>query len=123
VLKAGDTVTEDIASVFSLLKIEPMEIGLEMVAAIEDGIIYSKDVLDIDDSYYINEIAKAVHQAINFSVNSGYPTEKTIDIMLQKAFNEAKNLAIDSNLLEKEFVDDLLMKAVRQAKSLEEISK
>ncbi len=123
VLKAGGAVTEDIASVFSLLKIEPMEIGLELVAAIEEGIIYIKEVLDVDESHYISEIERAVHYAINLSVNSGYPTEKTVGIMIQKAFNEAKGLAVDCNVVEKEFVDDLLMKAARQAKSLEEISR
>ena len=56
VLKSGESVSEDIVNVFSLLKIEPMEIGLGLVVAIEDGIVYKKDVLDVDESYYVNEI-------------------------------------------------------------------
>ena len=123
VLKAGEAVTEEIASVFSLLKIEPMEIGLELVVALEDGIVYKKDVLDVDDSYYISEIEKALRQAINLSVNAGYPTQLTVDIMIQKVFNEVKNLCIECNILEKEFVDDLLVRAIREVRSLEEIIK
>ncbi len=121
VLKAGEAVTEDIANVFSLLKIEPMEIGLELVVALEDGIVYKKGVLDIDESYYENEILGAVQKAINLSVNAGYPTQLTVDIMIQKAFNEVKNLCVDLDILEKDFVDDIIIKAIRQAKSLEDI--
>ncbi len=123
VLRAGETVTEDMANVFSLLKIEPMDIGLELVATLEEGILYKKDVLDVDDSYYISEIEKALQHAINLSVNAGYPTSKTIDIMIQKVFNEAKNLCIECSVVEKEFVDDILMKAVMEAKSLEEMTR
>ena len=123
VLKAGEAVTDDIASVFSLLKIEPMEIGLDLVIAMEEGLIYKKDVLDVDDSYYINELENAARQAVNLSVNSGYPTKLTVDIMIQKIFNEVKNLCIECDILEKEFIDDLLLKAIREAKSLEGVIK
>ncbi len=123
ILKSGESVNEDVVNLLSLLKIEPMEIGLELIVVIEDGIIYKKEVLDVDDSYYENEMISAVQKAINLSVNSGYPTEKTVEIMIQKAFNEVKNLCVDLDLLEKDFVDDIIIKTIRQATVLEELTK
>lgn len=117
--KSGDMITADMVSVFSLLKIEPMEIGIEVVAAYEDGIVYGKDVLDVDVDSYKSQIMDCVHKAVNLSVNIGYPTKLTIELMIQKAFNEAKNLCIESNAIEKDFIDDVLRKAALEAKCLE----
>jgi len=119
VCKPGDVVTSDIADVLSLLKIEPMEIGLDLVAAWEDGMVYDRDILDVSVEDYIRDMENAVHQAVNLSVNVGYPTGLTIKLMLQKAFNEARALCTDAGILEKDFIDDILLKAIREAKSLE----
>lgn len=117
--KAGETITADMVSVFSLLKIEPMEIGIDVVAAYEDGIVYDKSVLDVDVETYTKDLMDCVHKAVNLSVNAGYPTKLTIDMMIQKAFNEAKNLCIEANVIEKDFIDDVLRKSALEAKALE----
>jgi len=119
VCKAGAQITADMVGVFSLLKIEPMEIGIELISAWEDGMIFDKDVLDISVDDYINEIKKCVQYGVNLSVNVGYPTKFTIGLMLQKAFGEARTLCIDANVVEKDFIDEILLKAIREAKSLE----
>ena len=120
VVKAGEAVNDDVEKLFSLLNIEPMEIGLDLVGVLEDGVVYKKEVLDIDEDYYEKEIGRAAQQAINLSVNADYPTKLAIDIMIQKAFHEAKALSIDADIIEKDFIDELLRKAAREAKSLEE---
>jgi large subunit ribosomal protein L10 len=118
IIKAGEAVNEDAVAVLSLLKIEPVEIGMNMVAA-WDGTMYGKDVLDVDAEQYLAEIAAAVSKAINLSVNTGYPTKLTIYIMLMKAFSEAKTLCIEANIFEKDAIGDVLSKAVAQMKALE----
>ena len=47
VCKAGEKITQDLADVLALLKIEPMEIGLDLAYVWEDGTIYGKQVLDV----------------------------------------------------------------------------
>lgn len=117
-VKSGETITADAASVFSLLKLEPMEIGLNVIAVYEDNVIYTKDVLDIDVSSYLEEISRCASAAINLSVEIGYPTKQSIEIMLQKAYNEAKSLSVETNFPEKEFIGSLLAKAAMQSKAL-----
>ncbi len=119
VVKADEKITEDMVNVFNLLKMEPMEIGLELVCAWESETIYAKDVLDVDTSWYLNELQVCVQRAVNLSVNTAYPTKLTIEMILQKAFSEAKSLCIEANILEKQFIDDILLKAVMEAKAIE----
>ena len=118
VVKSGETVSEDIVNALNLLKIEPMEISLNLVAAWQDEKIYDKSVLDIDVNEYLNSINLAVHQMINLSLNTGYLVPITAEIAIQKAFIEAKELAISANIIDKDVIGDLLLKAVAEAKTL-----
>nr|4V4N_Ak Chain Ak, 50S ribosomal protein P0/L10E [Methanocaldococcus jannaschii] len=54
VLKAGEEITPELANILNALGIQPLEVGLDLLAVYEDGIIYTPDVLAIDESEYIN---------------------------------------------------------------------
>ena len=120
VLKKGDKVTEDIAGVFSLLKIEPIEIALNLAAA-WDGTLYYKDVLDIDEGSYLAEIQSCVSKAIGLSLSIWYPTKISIEPMLQKAFSQAKALCLEAHIYEKDMIGDILSKAFIELKSIEKL--
>ncbi len=117
--KAGDAVTEDVASVLNLLKIEPMEIGLDLIAAFEEGVLYTKEVLDVDQGQYVDDLVRAVQHAVNLSINTGYLTKLTSPIAIQKAFMEARTLCTEADIIEKDFIDEILRKAARQAKAIQ----
>lgn len=119
VLKAGEPITEDLAAVFGLLRIEPIEVGLRLVAAWEDGTIYGSDVLDVDVEQYLSDIERAVRSAVNVSLNTGYLTRLTAPLAIQLAFWRAKSLCLSANILEKDVIGELLAKAVAEAKALE----
>jgi large subunit ribosomal protein L10 len=119
VVKTGDVISDDVVAVLNLLKIQPMELVMNVVAAWEDGIIYSKDVLDVDPEEYVRGIERAVQCAVNLSVNTNYPTKIAMPFMIQKAFREAKGLCVSANIFEKDFIGDVLAKAVQEARSLE----
>jgi large subunit ribosomal protein L10 len=118
VCKIGDTVSDDLASVLNLLKIEPMEIGLDLMVVYENGVIYGKSVLDVDQQEYLANLRCAVQHAVNLSLNTGYITKFTADLAVQKAFMEARTLCIDANITEKDFIDEVLKKAAREAMAL-----
>ena len=120
VLHAGEKITKDIANAFNLLKMEPMEIGLNIVIVFENGILYERSVLDIDIEEYIKKVETCLQHAINLSMNINYPTDTTINLMIQKSFMDAKALCIGANIIEKEFIDDILLKAITEEKKLEE---
>ncbi len=118
VAKPGERITGDMVNALNLMKIEPMEIGLEIIFA-WDGILYEKSVLDVDVEDYKNRIMLAVQEAINLAVNSGYPTKDNIEIMIHKAFVEARELCMQAGVIDKEFIEDVLLKAIREASLLE----
>ncbi len=119
VLKAGEKVTDDMVNAFNLLKMEPMEIGLDLVAVWEKGTIYSRDVLDIDTDAYIAGIENALSEMTNLSLNTGYIVGSTVSAAIQKAFAEARTLAMEANMFDSNIIDEILRKAVSEAKALE----
>lgn len=118
VAKEGETISPELATMLARLKINPMEIGLELVAVLEDGTIYSRSVLDIDEEKFMDDLTKAGKLAVNLAVESGYPTKDTIEIMITKAFSQAKSAAIESGFMADAVVKEILSKAEMQAQSL-----
>ena len=118
VAKEGDVVSEQLAGVLSRLGIEPMEIGLDLVAAYENGDILTKQVLDVDEDAFIAMIMTGHSDAFKLAMEIGYPTNETIVLLLQKAFSETKTLALEQNILSKDTVNEIIAKAECQAKAL-----
>lgn len=92
IAKEGDVINEDIVSILAKLDIKPVELILDVVFIKEDGIVYSKDVLDVDAETIYNNFIMAVRQAINLGVEAGYATDLTIEPMIIMAELRAKAL-------------------------------
>lgn len=114
VAKEGDVVNATLAGILTRLGIEPMEIGLDLVAVYENGEILTKAVLDIDEEAYLNDIATAASWAFNLAVDIAYASSETIETLLAKAATESKNLAINEDILTDLTVGDTLVKAQNQ---------
>jgi len=114
IVKEGEVVPHKVAVVLSALGIKPTKVGLDLLAAYEDGIIYTPDVLKIDEDEFIEKIQKAFNSAFNLSVNAAIPTTDTIETILQKAFRDAKAVSIESAFLTNKTTDDILGKAYSQ---------
>jgi len=91
-VKKGDIIDADKASVLQKFDIRPIEIKLNIKSVLLDSIWIFEDNL-----YIFNEIENLVktayNNALNLSVNINYPTEKNIAILLQKAYLNAKSLS------------------------------
>ncbi|MBI3026922.1 50S ribosomal protein L10 [Candidatus Woesearchaeota archaeon] len=120
VVKAGEKIKPKVAEILTRLGIQPMEVGLELVAVYERGLIYTKDVLSIDETEYKNRLSNASRWAFNLAVNSAYPTKETISVLIGKANNDAKNLGISQNIFDKGIIELLLGKAQQQMISLKD---
>jgi len=121
VAKAGDKISTDLASALSMLKIKPMEIGLDIEALMEDGMVYKKDVLAVDEEKVLSDIKFASSQAFNLSINIAWVTKETIEPLLIKAFTEAKTLGLEAAIIDKDIIESLLAKASCQAEALKSV--
>jgi len=123
VAKKGEKIKPKVAEILTRLDIKPMEIGLGLVAAYEDGIIYQKDILDIDEEQYNNNINLAASQAFNLAFNITYVTKDNISFLIGKAFNDTKALGISQEILDNGIIEDLLGKAEMSMLSLKSSAK
>ncbi len=92
ICKAGMPVNADIVAALGLLKIQPMEIGMKIVGAHHGGMLYREDALSMDEDKLFADLARAYQEAVNLSINTGYPTKQTIELMLMKAAAAGKAL-------------------------------
>jgi large subunit ribosomal protein L10 len=122
-LKKGDVVTKEYADVLSKLGVEPMEIGLNLIAVYDKGLIYTKDLLFIPKEKYVEGIKSAFSSAFNLSFNINYITKYTLPILISKAHNNAMNLALNANILTKETTGFILSKAYNQMLALKNLIK
>jgi large subunit ribosomal protein L10 len=92
--KTGEPVNMKIASLLMKLGVEPIEIGLNLTAVYDEGIIFKKDVLAID----INSmLSKAIAEARALSLEQGIITKETIEELLSRANAQALSLKTETN--------------------------
>jgi large subunit ribosomal protein L10 len=121
VASKGDVVSAQLASLLMRLGIEPMEIGLDLVAVYEHGEILTKDVLDIDEDVFMAKLKTAISDALALSLEIAYPTKENITMLVQKSFTDSKTLALERDILADAVVEQILAKANAQAVAVSEI--
>ncbi len=123
VAKAGETVTPEVAGALNKLGIKPMEVGMVLSAAFENGTIYADNVLNIDEEATLASLQDGFRNAFNLAFNASYFTGKTIEPLLQKGFADARNLGINAIVLDKGIIDNLMAKAQASAAAIEAMVK
>lgn len=119
VVKAGEVIKGNIASLLSKFGMTPMEIGLDLVAVYENSVIYTKDVLQIDEQAFLDKIATAASGAFALAMDAAYATKDTVGELLSKAQQEARSLACEAAIYEPEIIETLLAQAHAHAMSLQ----
>lgn len=117
-VKTGEPISGPVAAMLPKLNILPMIVGLDLRAAYEDGVVYTKSVLDIPEDYYSTMFATAAQNALALGVSIAFPTEETIVPLIAKAFRETLGLSIAAAIPTKENIDMLLAKADAQMLSV-----
>ena len=108
IVKAGEPVSRQVASMLTRLDIHPMEVGIDLQAAYEDEAIYTSDLLTVDEEKTLADLQGAFSQAFNLSVNAGIPTKETIIVIIQNAYSKSFNLAMAGSILTSETTEPLI---------------
>ena len=117
-VKAGAEINAKNAELMSKLKMEPMEIGLNIVLTYENGEILERAVLDIDIAEYEDNISIAAIESLNLAVFIGYAVDETIDLLVRKAVLEGKALAKEANISTNENIIENIGEAELQVQSI-----
>jgi len=118
VVRKGETIPERLASVLSKLGIKPVEAGLIMKVAFDDGLIITQEQMQIDISKTKQNIEKAHSSAFALSLSIAYPTPENTVMLLQVAHREAYLLSLNAPAPTKETMADLIRKAHMEMLSL-----
>jgi large subunit ribosomal protein L10 len=117
--KEGEEISKNAADMMAKFNIEPMEIGLNLVGALEDGIIYDKAVLSVEPETYINELSQAASDAHAIAIEIGFATPDTIKDLISSAARAAKGLAKEQGIMVPEIAEELIGQAEQGAKAIE----
>ena len=120
VVKEGEEIKANVAGILTRLGIKPIEVGLDLVAVYENGDILTKDILDIDEEKYLNDLKFAHSEAYKLALETVYPIKEVIEAVLGKIHNESKMLALEQNILTDETAEEILKKAENEAKGLKQ---
>jgi len=112
ILKAGETITSEIAELLKRLDIKPIRVGLDVKVAYIDGLLLTSDKLAIDLEEEKDKIANAFIQALNMSINIGYPTRENIEMLVSKAYRESYKLSLDISYPLKENISLIIGRAL-----------
>src|SRR5213083_64131 len=92
-VKAGDRIPREVAQQLARLEIFPLVVGLDLRGAYENGIVFRREALAIDDTVVRGQIARAARAALALALEIAYPTKESIKFLLMKAHAQMLALA------------------------------
>ena len=116
--KKGDTISTKLATLLSKLDVKPVEAGIILNAALEEGLFYKQEELAVDVEKYREAFAQAHQEAMALSLEIGYITKENANIMIGRAAQQARSLAIESGFLTDETKKETIQRASGQAKAV-----
>lgn len=119
VAKEGDVLDLKAVSLLAKFGIEPMELMVNLAAALEEGIVFTKDVLGVDEKQYLDNVTAMAREALNLAVFVAFPTKESISILVTKAAREANAVADSGDIMTKDNVGRVLAKAERQMQKVQ----
>jgi large subunit ribosomal protein L10 len=121
--KEGEIVPVKTADILKTMEIFPRNVGLELRAAFEGGLIFKSKDLSVNVEGKIAELCTASATALSFAVEIGYTTPVTIGPMLQKAQTKARALVLEAAIPVPSMMGFILAKAAANAKAIDNIAR
>lgn len=118
VAEKGEAISAKLASLLSKLGMKPMEAGLSIVRAFDQGLVLGLEDLSFNLETYRSDLATAHRHALGLSVETEYVLPETASLILSRAFREAMQLATEAEFPTSENIENLLKQAYSEMKTL-----
>jgi large subunit ribosomal protein L10 len=118
VVKEGETISAQLASLLSKLGIKPVEAGLSLKIVYDDGTILTEEELTLDIDGFRRSIGEAHQYAFNLSLEAAIPLPENVGFLLSLAHQRAASLALNAGIINKDTIEDLIRKANMEMLSL-----
>ena len=117
-VKKGEEINEKLAALLGKLDIKPVEAGITLYTALEDGLKYAEQEMIIDVEKIRNEFAQSHQEAVSLSIEAAYVTSDNISQILSKAAQSARSVSIESGFMTEDTKGQILQKAQSHAHAL-----
>ena len=114
----GEPISEQLAAILGKLDIKPVEAGISLYTALEDGTKYSEAEMVIDVDKVREQFGQAHQEAVSLSIEAAYITADNISQILGKAAQSARSVSVESGFMTDETKEQILQKADAQAKAV-----
>jgi large subunit ribosomal protein L10 len=114
----GEAISEQLAAILGKLDIKPVEAGISLYTALEDGIKYAEEEMVIDVEKVREQFGQAHQEAVSLSIEAAYITADNISQILGKAAQSARSVSVESGFMTDETKEQILQKADSQAKAV-----
>ena len=116
--KKGQVISAKLATLLGKLDIKPIEAGIALNAALEEGKHFVKDDLTVDVEKYRDAFGQAHQEAVSLAIEAAYTTSDTIKQILAKASQSSRSVSIESGYVTDDTKEQILQKAHAQAQGL-----
>ena len=117
-VKKGEVISEKLATLLGKLDIKPIEAGIVLNSALEEGLVYEEAEMIIDVEKFANDLAQAHQEAISLSIEAAYITKDNIKQILAKAAKSATSVSVETGYITDETKEHILQKADAHAKGV-----
>ena len=120
VVKKGEPISVQLASLLSKLGIKPVELGLSLKAVYDDGSILTEEHLKVDLDEFRRSVEEAHQFAFSLSLEAAITLPENISYLLRRGHQEAYSLALNAGVSTPDTVKDLIRKANMEMLGLNE---
>jgi len=117
-VRKGEAIGDKLAPLLGKLDIRPVEAGIALESALEEGLAYSRDEMVIDVDGFREDLARSHREAVALTVEIGYVTADNIRQILAKAAQSARSVSAESGYMTDETKEQILQRADAQARAL-----
>ena len=117
-VKKGEPIPKDKAKILEKLEIMPVTVGLDIIGAYSDGVIFNRDAIAITQEMVLNDLVKAFSQARNIALDAMFLVKEIVPDLIVKARISAEALALETGTVDESNVELFILKAIREATAL-----
>ena len=111
VAKSGDVIPTKTASLLSKLGMKPMEAGLSLSYAYDNGLVLGPNDLNFDLDQMKTQFSSAARLAFGFAVEANILLPETAPVIIAKAYRQAIAVCVEAGFFTKESTPRIIQKA------------
>ncbi len=118
VVSKGEVIPTKTASLLSKLGMKPMEAGLTLSYAYDDGLVLGPDDLAFDLDQTKADFSSAARMAFGVAVEANIILPETAPAIISKAYRQAVAVSVESGFFTKQTANRIIQKAYTNMKAL-----